>query len=112
MSSLRYNEPREQQKGDKNVLLRYWEKTICLDCSWMIKTCRDNSRPQIECEGNIEKAPADKIKLDPGHWYSPDQHLAVMHPHLNFTDLRDLSIGSRLQFRATLGLLGKVYTFL
>lgn len=107
-----YNETQEQQKGNKNVLFRYWEKTIHLNYSWMIKSYQDNSRPQIECEGNREKAPAEEIKLYPGHWYSAGEHRAVMQPHLNFTDLRDPSIGSRLQFRVTLGLLQKVYSSL
>lgn len=94
------------------MLFRYWEKTICSNCSSMIKTCQDNFRPQIECEGNTEKAAADEIKLYPGHWYSPGEHRAVMQLHLNFTDLRDLSIGSRLQFRVTRDLLRKVYNSL
>lgn len=44
----------------------------------MIKTCRDNSRPQIECDGNVEKTPADEIKLYLGHGNSPGEHRAVM----------------------------------
>jgi len=43
----------------------------------MIKTCQDNSRPEIECEGNTEKAAADEIKLYAGHWYSPGEHCAA-----------------------------------
>lgn len=89
------------------MLFRYWEKKICLNCSWVIKTCQDNSRPQIEWEENIEKAPAEEIKLYLGRWYSAGERCAVMQPRLIFADLKDLSIGSRLQFSSHARLAGE-----
>lgn len=94
------------------MLFRCWEKMICLDFSWVIKTCQDNSRLRIEWDWNTRESSSRLNQSESGPLLQSRWTPCWDATPVNFTDLRDLSIASRLKFRATAGFLGKVYSSL